>query len=252
MGLGGRAQEFLPMKRLAISFLLLCLSVLCFAQNGKISVIELRNGSVIRGVILDSQPGTVKIQTADKSVFVYNDDEVISVKNTDESFRVSGPDGKGPKPGFRGFLDLGISQWIICTGTSPIEIETSLGYQVGKKFYVGGGTGIHFRTPFSILDGFNPGYFDFIIPVFADIRVDFIDNSLSPFINLRLGYEFPAKEAVEDIGSGFYVNPMAGVRFYAGKLPMNASIGYTYRQITALDQWFNQCAEVTVKIGIEF
>ena len=67
------------MKRILLSLMLVVLSSLCFAQKQKVSVVELQNGSVIRGVLLESTEGTVKIQTADQSVFVYTESEIVQI-----------------------------------------------------------------------------------------------------------------------------------------------------------------------------
>lgn len=48
--------------------------------QGTVDVVYLKNGSVIRGSVIEEIPGkTIKIQTADGSVFVYQMDQVVKV-----------------------------------------------------------------------------------------------------------------------------------------------------------------------------
>ena len=67
------------MKR--ISFILLIfVTTISFSQNNLDEVVYLKNGSVIRGLIIEQIPNqTLKIQTKDGSVFVYNFSEVQKI-----------------------------------------------------------------------------------------------------------------------------------------------------------------------------
>ena len=209
-----------------------------------LSIVELQNGSIVRGVILESADGTIKIQTADQSVFVYDESDVKAITATEQEFKKSGLDGRGPKVGkYRGFVDVGYSKWVVCTKADPLELETSHGFQLLNWLYFGAGVGVHYRGR-----GRNMVYNDFLVPVFADVRVDFINHSLTPFVDLRGGTEIAPK----DIGNGTYLNPMVGCRIALKSVALNISVGYTYRQVTASDSFYNQCAEVTFKAGIEF
>ena len=60
------------MKKLLLSLVLVLSSVVMFAQSNMREVVYLKNGSVIKGVILEQvQDESVKIQTSDGSIFVY-------------------------------------------------------------------------------------------------------------------------------------------------------------------------------------
>ena len=66
-------------KTIIIVFLLT--SVITFAQQ-LVEVVYLKNGSIIRGTIVEQTIGeSIKIQTADGSLFVYPVDEVIKIAN---------------------------------------------------------------------------------------------------------------------------------------------------------------------------
>lgn len=60
------------MKKFILSFVLVLSSIVMFAQGNMREVVYLKNGSVIKGVILEQIPNeSIKIQTADGSIFVY-------------------------------------------------------------------------------------------------------------------------------------------------------------------------------------
>ncbi len=68
------------MKRCLLILVLLLTSISTFAQNNKQDVVYLKNGSIIRGEIVNLVPNeAVKIKTADGSVFAYAMDEVKEI-----------------------------------------------------------------------------------------------------------------------------------------------------------------------------
>ena len=69
------------MKRLLLAILSVCCATLVHAQRPTQEVLYLKNGSVIKGIVLPSAQGSIKIQTRDGSVFVYDSNEVESVKS---------------------------------------------------------------------------------------------------------------------------------------------------------------------------
>ena len=91
------------------------------------------------------------------------------------------------------------------------------------------------------------------IPIFADLRADLLKHSVCPFIDMKIGYTVH-----ED--TGFYFNPMVGVRFAVGaKSAVNFGIGYTmqrieYRYVSggySIPDSFN-CGGFSIKLGFEF
>ena len=65
------------MKPFLTLILFTLLTTVTFGQSNYQDVVYLNNGSIIRGVIIEQVPNTsIKIETADKSVFVYQMDEI--------------------------------------------------------------------------------------------------------------------------------------------------------------------------------
>jgi hypothetical protein len=68
------------MKKLFLSIVLVLTSVVLFAQGTYKEVVYLNNGSIIKGVILEQVPNeSIKIQTADGSIFVYPMSEIQKI-----------------------------------------------------------------------------------------------------------------------------------------------------------------------------
>ena len=67
------------MKKILL-FALLLLSIFSLYCYEFIEVVYLKNGSIIRGLIIEQQPNVlIKIQTKDGSIFVYKMDEVEKI-----------------------------------------------------------------------------------------------------------------------------------------------------------------------------
>jgi hypothetical protein len=65
------------MKKLLISLTLLFLVLSAFAQGNYRDVVHLKNGSIIKGVIVEQVPGKqLKIETTNGNLFVYQMEEI--------------------------------------------------------------------------------------------------------------------------------------------------------------------------------
>ena len=68
------------MKKILALILFMFISSLIFAQTNFEDVVYLKNGSVIRGMIIEQIPNvSIKIQTKSENVFVYKMDEVLKI-----------------------------------------------------------------------------------------------------------------------------------------------------------------------------
>lgn len=130
----------------AIAFLFLVVSY-SYSQGRTQDVVYLKNGSVIRGLIIEQVPNkSIKVQTRDESIFVYQMDEIEKLgKEEDTSYsfkKILGPKRTYDIKGYRGFLDLGYT-----TGDDGcIQFTTSHGYQLNPYFFFGAGTGVSYFT----------------------------------------------------------------------------------------------------------
>jgi len=69
------------MKKVAFLLTALLLSVVIYAQqNNLVDVVYLKNGSILRGIIIEQIPNeSIKLQTADSNIFVYQTSEIEKI-----------------------------------------------------------------------------------------------------------------------------------------------------------------------------
>ena len=216
-------------KLLFVAALLFSISLLDVAAQELIEVVYLKNGSMIRGTVIEQIPDeSVKIRTADGSVFVYAMQEVAKI--TKENLMVSDPSGNtvyqrpkprarrfdrfAPKSGYTGFVDLEGGGGIGDHSGSLCGVTTSHGYRIIPQLFVGGGTGI--RADF---------YWEaFYIPVFADVRYTILKRNISPIVGMKIGYSFLELQ-------GICFNPGVGCRFGLSRnFALNISLNYQLQQ----------------------
>ena len=157
-------------------------------------------------------------------------------------------DDDGIPEGYRGFADfsytLGVGDW--GKNHDRIGIMTSHGYQIAPQFFAG------------LRVGFNY-YFDgndelCSLPLFAHFRSDLINNEITPYVDLRVGY------SLIDV-KGVYINPSVGCRFeLSDDIGLNVGIGYTMQQseFFIIDYDFDyyrvkkNCGGIDFRVGIDF
>lgn len=158
--------------------------------------VYLKNGSVIKGTIVEQVPNeSLKIRTADGSLFVYQMSEVTKITKEEVPTKqtVIGDDKH------RG-LDFGINAgYLIGVGdakdaNSP-SVEFSLGKQLNKNLYLGLGAGAWIPTG----DG------DLQIPVSVDSKIMFPlrSSNVTPLGIVRLGYVINTAGDKEIDGMGY-------------------------------------------------
>lgn len=187
-------------------------------------VVYLKNGSEIRGSVIEYTSGeTIKIQTRDGSVFVFQSNEVerISiVRNIKEKTA-------GLEQGHRWFVEYAET----IGECSRIELSGVYGYQIRPKLFIGGGVGFHY-------------YFDedaYEAPIFVDVRYDFINRRATPFVDVRGGYT---------VGTYFgpYCSPTVGARIRLGNWgAINIGAGYTMQFLEDYNE-----GGLTIRVGFEF
>ncbi len=166
--------------------------------------------------------------------FVYQIEEIekirkepaVGASKTNNNFEKDG----GLKKGFRGITDLGYA-----FGVGPIQVDR-LGldiigaYQFNPYFSLGLGAGVRYYF------GLEEAYF----PAFVDLRVNFMDNKISPYLSLGTGYAFNIFDGV------FFLNQNAGVCFKSSdKLFVQVGVGYEMTLFT----FYGNFSKFTSNIG---
>lgn len=239
---------------------ILCLTIFlccCFSLQAQTytETVYLKNGSIINGIIVEQIPNeSLKIKTKDGNLFVFQMDEVAKITKDVPTYFSRTSDDSGSmgnynstlKSGYRGFIDLGYSFGVGDYGVDRIEFSTSHGYQFNPYFYLGAGAGFNYYHDGQVAS----------VPIFANPRVDFPTGSISPFVDVKVGY------SVSDHVEGFYFSPSAGVRFaLQNKTGLNFSVGYTLQraEVNYYDYNWNYYGSenvtlgaITLKLGFDF
>lgn len=230
-----KSSKFYSMKKFFLFIAMLLFAIEASAQSYQ-EVVYLKNGKVLRGLIIELVPDeSLKIQTVDGSIFAYAMTEVVKItKEAPVTYVNSAANqsvGSGLARGYRGFIDVadtfGTDEW----ASNRSELATVHGYQFNQYFFVGAGVGVHYYYGDEFVE----------VPIFANLRVDFLKTRITPYFDVRVGY------AVLD-DTGLYLSPSVGSRFRLGTWgALNAGLGYTAQ--------FLECENVggiTLRIGLEF
>lgn len=198
------------MKRLVISLLALVISTVAFATMAQ-DVVYLKNGSVIKGSVIEMVPNqSIKVQTADGSLFVYQMNEVDRIERDakKQNNEVEEITDDYLQRGFRGLLDLG-AHFGFGDAEDSYQVSAAFtgGYQINRMLFVGAGIA-------PTLNLFDNEYYDeiettFLLPIYSAIRLDFINKKVTPFIDGRIGYYLNTDDM--DL-NGLYAYAGAGVR----------------------------------------
>lgn len=209
------------MKNIGIIIVLLFLALFSNAQNYQ-DVVYLKSGSVIRGTIIEQVPGvSIKIETADKNVFVFKIEEVD--KMTREVSQNSGsPSGSLKNSGYLGMINFGYGMG---TGDADkvniIKFDNINGYQFNQYFSLGFGYGIKYWwvEDFSAV----------LVPLYADARGYFLPGKVSPFLSFQAGYSIELTPAFQ--GLGMLLDPSLGVRIRTtDKNGINIGLGLYFQK----------------------
>lgn len=200
------------------------MSLICIATNAQTDiqdVIYLKNGSIIRGIVIEQVPAiSVKIETVDHNVLVFKMDEIQKiVKEKATDVKSSTKETSGLRRGYLGMINLGYGFGVgkESKGIDFAKFDLINGYQFNPFLYAGFGTGIKYY--------FHESQFSSVIPMFADIRAHFTDYIISPFLAIDLGYSL--EETTKFHGLGFMINPSIGATFKTGRtVAVNFGIGY--------------------------
>lgn len=206
------------MKIIAV---ILILSILLATGNvnaqSKSDVVYLKNGSILRGKVIDNEPGVkTTIEIVGSNIIVIPD-SVIRIVEMDQRVPAKEYEIKG----------------------YPVEMASAVSFYGGSQ-NSGGFTFItSYRFPFRLSVGVGIGieWFDHQqIPFMADAKYYFIKGSLSPYIYAQGGYAVPLSQEGDDewtkYKGGMLAGTGAGMRFnFTKRNALFFSLGYRYQKI---------------------
>lgn len=216
------------MIKLALGVIVMITSLKALAQTNYEDVVYLKNGGVIHGIIIEQIPNkSIKIQTSDRNIFVYPMEEIdkFTKEQIEFSGRSNSAHGKNEikQSGYTNItevnLGFGVGNY---SEDFSFGIQTINGYLVNPYFSIGFGIGV---------DKYKYATF---LPLFADIRANFMAAPVTPFFAADAGYSL----GFEQNKGGLLLNPSFGVKFLvAPKTFMNISFGYRYQE-NRVDYYF--------------
>lgn len=253
--------------KICLTLLLMFLPLMAMGQDNapdttKIEAVTLKNGHIVRGKIIEYTPlESLTIQQSDGTVthLTWNQIKVIKreKKQPLSAFTTTFAADKGPQKGFRAMVDAGYSFYVgdnrstdlMSSYSDHLEINAVAGYQFYPFLFLGAGAGYH---------GYNKnlnGKHFTMIPIFADVRVDFLRSTVSPFVDFRVGYSI-GDGPYNHKGGHMFMSPAIGGRVaLGGRLALNVKIGMTFQKAacyTMLYKGNKYMRGLTLLGGIEF
>ncbi|MEZ4777426.1 MAG: hypothetical protein R3D00_29890 [Bacteroidia bacterium] len=204
------------------------------------NVIYLKNGSEIRGWILEQIPGEyVKIELVGGSILVYQQDEIEKITSEPTQYaqiiRRVNRKRAGIQYRDRGLYNFVTTGYIINEGRwTQNQLDFSFYYRAGYRFNqylgVGLGTGI---------DEYQTGI---IIPIMAEVTGDFLHRRQTPFYLAQVGYGYGAANtwATENFEGGLLYHAGLGFKIHTRtRVEWTFSLGYKSQQLTEtlVDWW---------------
>jgi hypothetical protein len=202
------------------------------SQNNYEEVVYLKNGSVIRGIIIEQVPNqSVKIQTKDRNIFFFKFDDIEKITKEINSVSSSSQSDNLPikteqkKRNFINYTEInfasGIGEiepfeynYITKNNDYSYGIKTSCGYQVSNHFYLGASIGIDRHKVIKT------------IPLGIELRYRVVNEKISPMFNANFGYALKAGY----LKGGVVINTQVGIRTRISKnLAYLFNIGYKWQ-----------------------
>jgi hypothetical protein len=237
--------KFYNMKakiNLLLTAIMFCLGLSVSAQNTTQDVVYLKNGGIMRGSIIEMIPEKyVKIEIVGGNIFVFQVGEIEKcIKETakkpetviqqDLNNSSSLPvkkDSCGVGRGYYGMVEFGIgASGGYMSGPLRTNLSFISGYRVNPWFALGGGFGLRSF----------PGN-DVFMPLFLDLRTNFLNKRTSPYLSLQTGYAFCLSN--NDNG-GFLISPTLGVSVkLKNRTALNFGLSYETQRSMAYEYYYD-------------
>lgn len=210
------------MKKQIALLILIFITISSIAQTNYQDVVYLKNGSIIRGIIIEQIINkSIKIETADKNVFVFTLDEIEKitkeqVKTNEEKSQSNSGDNKGNITTIDFGYQIGVGQY----GIDRLRLNITNAYQFNSYFSLGGGIGLRYYSDYEAS----------LVPIFLNLKTNLTEANVKPYIQVLAGYSFDASNDWN--GVGLLINPELGLSFKTGKKTnINLGVGYEMQQM---------------------
>lgn len=223
-------------KFIALAMAVVATATMAFAAT---ETVYLKNGSVIKGEIIEQIPGkSIKVQTKDGSIWVYDVDEIEKITKED----ASAAEGADCNIRHRK-LDFTVATgYNIATkgGSGSVPIDFTVSKRFSPYFSAGVGAGIDIGTA----SGSDP-----IIPIFASFKgfLPLTSTKVTPFAEVRGGYAINTNSSQYASNYGLF-SIMPGVRMPINhRMDVDLGVGYVHYMASG-----GGSGAVMFKVGINF
>ena len=230
-------KPLIPTKnviRLSIAMMLLICSSATLAQNLDEDVIYLKNGSVIRGQIIEQKFGEyVKIESYGANVWVFDAEAIDRIVKA-EAINLK-KQGIIKETGYFNVSEAGVLGGKDDFGNKfSLSVLVTNGYKFKNKISAGVTTGLEVMEIASA-------------PALADVRFDFSNKKFTPFIAAHAGYSFPLTNYYNATGNhvyqgGYSLGAAAGIKnYFTDNTALVFSIGFRQTQLISHESvwWWN-------------
>lgn len=206
-------------KRILMIGVLAMVAVLSVVAQTMQEVVQLKNGHKVRGKIVQYAPlDSVVIEEPNghqQTIYWTNIQQITRERWMPQQSVGKTFTGKGPQQGYRGFVDVFYNVGLDGPTMRRFGVTTTHGYQFLPYLFAGAGVGMN------QVHSTSKNYL--AIPVFADLRLDLLRHSISPFIDVKMGW------TLGDKAFGLMFNPSIGARIGLGDSPLaiNVALGYS-------------------------
>lgn len=234
------------MRKVLVVLLFAVISAVSYGQSFG-DVIFLRNGGEVHGQIVEKYPdNSLKIVTADRNVFVFEEVEIsrFEIRKKDISAQQQAKFHTFPETGYKGSVEVGYEVGVGSLAMDRLKLNIINGYQINDYFTVGIGTGLRYYIDAE----------EALIPLFGDFKANYmISDKVTRYVSLGIGYTFNATESFH--GVGLFLSPSIGLSYkVSDRNAVNVSLGYEVQKFDLADELVKSinAGALSVNIGVSF
>jgi hypothetical protein len=226
------------MKTFLSLFCFIILSSMAIAQNNFQDVIYLKNGSVIRGIIIEQVPNTsVKILTADKNVFTFSINEIEKFTKEEAVHTSQESQNTIRQKGFENYTEFSILEGMgelyslayygssFSNDVTVYSLSTINGWRICPYVFVGIGIGIEkYTSDYPI---------KYTLPIYLDTKYFILNKKVTPFLYADMGYAWGwTYGSQKNDWAGIMLGAGGGVSYrFTRSSSLCLSVGYRLQQI---------------------
>ena len=212
------------MKNIITSVFIVFLSMNTIAQKNY--QVNLKNGTIIRGEIVEKNDSLIKIQTIDGSVWSYRIDEL-------ESTQPYSPDWHNTK--FYNSTTIGIMP----SNDPGVSFQIVNGYVLNQHWNFGFGIGLESLG----WDGY--------VPLFLEAKYNLGKQKSTPYFSVMAGYDLSLDNGFKN--GGFTTGVKFGLdNFFTPHIGITTNIGYRYAYLREEKSWWDDFVQIREVNRLEF